>query len=278
MNLICVFVPTNRPGGLDVLEASIMRQTVKPTHLIIADELMDERRKEWLNINARLQEENVQVFVFKPEQTVRNAARNLVAAYNQSVEHCKDFGYTDDDLFISLQDYIWVPEGGIERFMMLNIMCPDALLTGITDISIDPFPTQIEDLNGLYTIFKEPYTDKPSRMLWYDPRPTSLYNTKKSKIVDVDPEHWEANWAAIPFKLFNLGARWSEIYDTGYAYENIDFALKCREEYGVQVLMDAANCVISLPHKEYWENEVEDLQKFNNRKLYESMWSASSAS
>jgi glycosyltransferase involved in cell wall biosynthesis len=270
--LICCFVPTNRPGGIDVLEASIMRQTLKPTDLIIADELAEVREKEWNNFGERLKEENISVIIFKPQQTIRNAARNLVAAYNEGVDICRGLGYKDDDLFISLQDYIYVPDEGIERFFWLHTIAPDALLTGVTDISIDPFPNQIKDINGHYTIFKEPYTDKPSRILWEDPRPRVLYNTKENKIISVDPEHWEANWAAIPFKLFNMGARWSEIYDTGYAYENMDFALKCSRELGAQVLMDAANCVISLPHKEYWPNEVEDLQKFNNRTLYEKLW------
>jgi len=273
MNLICAFVPTNRKGGVDILEASIMRQNFKPTHLIVADELAEERMYIWNSLKNRFIEQNIDLYVFKPEQTIRNAARNLVAAYNQGVDYCRSIGYGDDDLFISLQDYIWVPENGIERFAILNVAAPDALLTGVTDISLDPFITSIEDKEGLYTIFKEPYTDKPSRILWEDPRPRSIYNTKQNKIINIDPEHWEANWAAVPFKLFNLGARWTEIYDTGYAYENIDFALRCRHDFGAQILMDAENCVISLPHKEYWQNEVEDLQKFNNREMHERLWS-----
>lgn len=271
--MICCFVPTNRAGGLDVLEASIMRQTVKPTHVIVADDWEGKRTEQWTALNERFEEENISLRVFKSEQIVRNAARNLVAAYNQAVDIAKNEGYSDEDLFISLQDYIWIPEKGIERFLMLNIVAPDALLTGVTDISIDPFPTEIGDINGSYTIFKKPYMDKPTRILWKDPRPRVLYNTKKSSIVQIDPEHWEANWAAVPFKFFNLGARWSEIYDTGYAYENMDFAMKCSVDLGAQVLMDAENCSISLPHKEYWPQEVEDLQKFNNREMHEKLWS-----
>lgn len=270
--MICVFVPTNRYGSIDILEADIFRQTLKPTHLVIADELYHERLSEWIKLSEKLDEINVSLICFKPNQTIRNAARNLVAAYNEGVEICKNLGYEDDDLFISLQDYIWIPEDAIERFFWVHSLAPDSLLTGVTDISIDPFPTEIEDIKGLYTIFKEPYTSKPKRILWEDPRPRLIYNTKENKIINIDPEHWEANWAAIPFKIFNLGARWSEIYDTGYAYENMDFALKCRQEYGAQVLMDAANCVISLPHKEYWPEEVKDLLKYNNREMHERLW------
>ncbi len=271
--MIAVFVPTNRPGGIDVLEASILRQTLKPTHLIVADELMDDRREVWYAFGETMKKNNIELWVFTPKQTIRAAARNLVAAYNQGVDKLKGLGFEDDDLFISLQDYIYVPEEGIERFFWLHSMVPDALLTGVTDISLDPFPTRIDDINGPYTIFKEPYYDKPSRLLWKDPRPGELYNTRKDKIVQVDPAHWEANWAAIPFKLFNMGARWSEIYDTGYAYENIDFAMTASRELGVQVIMDAANEVISLPHKEYWPAEVADLAKFNNREMHERLWS-----
>lgn len=272
--MIAVFVPTNRAGGLDVLEASIMRQTLTPTHLIVADDWPGERTDYWNSLAQTLEEEtNTTLIVFKAEQTVRNAARNLVAAYNQGVNLAQDIGYDDGDLFISLQDYIYVPEEGIERLFWLNMVAPDSLLTGVTNISIDPFPNKIGDINGPYTIFKEPYYDQPTRLLWKDPRPTELYNTKKDKIVDIAPEHWEANWAAIPFKLFNMGARWSEIYDTGYAYENIDFALSVSKELDAQILMDSANEVISLPHREYWPQEAEDLKKYNNRELHERLWS-----
>lgn len=266
--MICVCVPTNRPGGLDILEASIARQTVKPTHILFADELYDTRQDVVSDMFSRLEIEGAH---FKPKQTIRNAARNLVAAYNQSIDIARDFGYGDEDLFVSLQDYIYLPEKAFERFMMLNIIAPDSLLTGVTNISIDPFPTKIMDINGSYTIFDEAYTEEPRRILWYDPRPKELYGSGPT-ITEIDPQHWEANWAAIPFKLFNLGARWSEIYDTGYAYENIDFALKCGQDLGAQVLMDKENVVISLPHREYFSGEAEDLIKHNNRELHERIW------
>ncbi len=250
-----------------------MRQNFKPTHLIVADELAVDRTEEWIDMAGRLYEEDITLFVFKPDQPIRKAARNLVAAYNQSIDHARDLGYTDGDLFISLQDYIWVPEDGIERFVILNLLAPDALLTGVTHISIDPFETQIGDIEGMYTIFKEPYTDKPRRIFWNDSRVVHIYKPNGGNLINIEPQHWEANWAAIPFKYFNLGMRWSEIYDTGYAYENMDFALKCREDLGAQVIMDAANVAISLPHRDYFQGEAEDLQKYNNRELYESMWS-----
>lgn len=269
--MICVVVPSNRSGGLDILEASIARQSVKPTHLLFADELFKERESVVSDMFNRLEIEGVH---FKPQQTIRNAARNLVAAYNHSIEIAGVIGYTDDDLFISLQDYIWLPENGIERFMMLNIVAPDSLITGVTDISLDPFATKIMDLNGSYTIFDEAYTEKPKRIFWKDPRPNEIYRTSENnKIIEIDPEHWEANWAAVPFKLFNMGARWSEIYDTGYAYENMDFAMNCQKEYNAQVLMDADNVAISLPHREYWPQEEYDLKKYNNRELHEKIWS-----
>lgn len=269
--MICVVVPSNRSGGLDILEASIARQTVKPTHLLFADELFKERQQVVSDMFERLEIEGVH---FKPHQPVRNAARNLVAAYNQSIDIARDLGYSDDDLFISLQDYIWLPENGIERFMMLNIVAPDSLITGVTHISLDPFSTKIMDINGSYTIFDEAYTEKPKRIFWKDPRPNELYKTSENnKIVEIAPEHWEANWAAIPFKVFNLGARWSEIYDTGYAYENMDFAMKCSNDHCAQILMDADNIAISLPHREYFSGEAEDLIKYNNKELHEKIWS-----
>lgn len=267
MTKIIVFTPTNRYGGLDVLEASIARQNVRGFTWVIVDELLKERLDVWKKVAKRL--DDVEVVLLEPKAEVRNSKRNLVAAYNQAAQYAQD---NEFDLFVSLQDYIWAPEDGLERFLFVNENKPDDLITGITHISLDPFSTQIIDPQGLYTIFGEPYFSKPKRIKWKDSRLVDIYvGLRRNAIASVDPKHWEANWAAVPVKFFNK-VKWTPIYDLGYAYENMDFSQQCAEQLNADTWMDTGNVAISLPHKKYFDGEEEDLLKYNNRQLYESMW------
>lgn len=262
-----VFSATYRPGGLDVLEASMARQTNRDFVWVICDELWNTRWRDWSNIEDRT---GVPMIFIHPTIKEGNK-RNLCSAYNEAAELAVENNF---DLFISLQDYIYVPEDGIQRFMDLLPDVPNDLYTGVTHISMDPFPTKILDLNGTYSIFKEPFYDKPKRILWEDVRVAEIYKGfTPGDILGVEVGHWEANWAAVPVNLLRQGARWDETYDRGIAYENMDFAKRCHRDFHSVVWLDTGNVAISLPHKTYWEGEEQEILDYSNRSFYEEKWS-----
>jgi hypothetical protein len=261
---IALFLPTYRPGGLDVFEASIQRQTIKPDVIFVADEL--HRTEGWLKVAESLKQK---IYIVDAPKKLGDK-RNLAAVYNEasrcSIDHkC--------DLFISLQDYIWIPENGIERFLNIYETEPNALITGVTHISEDPTREDIEDITASYTIFKKPFYEKPQKIAWYDVRQTELYSNSNYPVTPIYPEHWEANWAAIPTSMFERGMHWNKEYDRGIAYENADFAKQCEKETRCNILFNTKNEAISLPHKKYWPNEEKEIRKFSNRWLFESKWS-----
>lgn len=264
MSKIALFLPTCRPGGLDIFEANIKRQTVKPDQIFIADSL--ERFGAWERIAKNL---NQKLTMLHPRRNLGDI-RNLAKAYNEAANISVE---RDCDLLISLQDYIWIPDNGIERFLYVHEKEPTALITGLTHISNDPSPDEIYDIRADYTIFKEPFTDKPSDIGWIDVRSTDIYDFQNGDIFAVYPEHWESNWAAIPVSMFRKGIRWDTEFDRGIAYENQDFAKQCNFETGCSVLLDLRNEAISLPHKKYWPQEIIDIEKYSNRWLFESKWS-----
>lgn len=264
MSKIALFVPTYRPGGIDVFSASIQRQSVKPDIIMVADELIKERHMAWKDSI-----QDVELICFQPEPILPGNKRNLCANYNRAASRALD---RECDLFITLQDYIWIPEFGIERFLNVHQNKPDDLITGVTHISKDPLPKSIRDLNGLYTIFKTPFFDKPQSIDWRDVRQTELYPGEAAEIFPVYPDHWEANWAAVPVSVFGKGIWWNEDYDQGIAYENADFAQTVVQELGANVWFDKKNEAISLPHKDYFEGEREDIIKYTNRWRYEAAW------
>jgi hypothetical protein len=260
---IALFLPTCRFGGLDVFEASIKRQTVKPDVIFVADS--KERIDAWEQVALNIDQK---IHLLYPQKNLGDI-RNLAKAYNEAAFNSVK---SECDLFISLQDYIWIPEYGIERFSYLHQKDPNALLTGITHISKDPLPKKIDNINGDYTIFKKPFYGKPKEIDWFDVRSTDMYNLEDVEVYQVYPEHWEANWAAVPVDMFRRGIKWDTTFDKGIAYENQDFAKQCNKETGCAVLMDTKNVAISLPHKKYWISEEAEIRKYSNRWLFEDKW------
>lgn len=278
-----LFIPTYRLGGLDVLEASLARQTVLPDYVVIADELWDKRSHLWEEIMDSLDLDYWNVNAPMKE----GYKRNLAANYNLAAHCAIQYGA---DLFISLQDYIWIPHNGIERFIEVAEKCPSDLITGLTSISVDP---RVEDTqlvhwgdmnyvgwddrfkpeNFYYSIFHQPYVNKPKSIGWLDCRIDGIYEyTPDMEAMQILPEHWESNWAAVPVDYFRAGVFWDEEYDKGIAYENMDFAQRAIERSGRRVIMDTHNHAISLPHKKYFAGEEEVIINFSNKDKYEERW------
>jgi len=261
-----VFTPTYRPGGLDVLEASLMRQSFRNFVWVVCDERYHDRKKAWADILSRV--DFPIMFLNVPKK--KKNKRNLAAAYNEAVKFAVGDAF---DAFISLQDYIWAPEDGFQKFLWACQDNPNDLITGVTHISRDPFPNKIADLDGDYTIFKEEYYGKPKHLSWEDVRVSEIYRGfDPGAIIQVQEGHWEANWAAVPINLLERGARWDTAYDKGIAYENMDFARRCQKEFGSRTLLDTGNVAISLPHKDYFEGEREEIEEHSNRNFYEGKW------
>lgn len=261
---LLVFTPTYRPGGLDVLEASLMRQTYKDFHWVVSDQRFLNRYPIWGEIESR-----VDFPIYWVQRAVEPGnKRNLATMYNIAAEHVVEYQY---DLLVSLQDYIYLPEDGLQKFVSLYEKYPNDLLTGVTHISRDPYPNKVVDLEGDYTIFAEPYTDKPKRIAWEDVRVSEMY-TGTEDITSVESVHWEANWAAVPFNVLHQGIRWDTEYDKGIAYENMDFAKQAAFQLKTRVLMDKTNVAISLPHKYYFEGEREEIKEFSNRDYFNVKW------
>lgn len=110
---VAVFTPTYRPGGLDVLTSSLSRQTYRDFTWIVVDELYHSRAGLWDSISEGLSNDVVNITM--PPKTKH---RNLCEAYNAAAKLVLIDG--SFDLFISLQDYIYVPPGGIERFVNIH--------------------------------------------------------------------------------------------------------------------------------------------------------------
>lgn len=267
MAKISVFTPTQRTG-MDVTHHSLRRQT--GDHEIIwmmSDELYHQRWDVFRNAVAQDNFETIYFNIPKRDGYVRN----LVRSYNSAMERAREEGC---DLFVSLQDYIWIPDDGLDQFVQAaeNFEDQKCILSGITHISSEPDEDKVYDLNGLYTIFEEAYLKKPKLLNWKDAR-------FKPSDIDVlyrqtTPIEWETNWAAIPrAALYDERLQFDEDYDKAVAYENQDFAFQAAD-LGYSVVICPQNQAISLPHKKYFSQSwaFEQPLTETNRQLCEEKW------
>lgn len=252
--MTAVFIPSCRCGGIDVTEATLLRQTYRDFMLITCDQL--ERNMWWELVADR---NDVRIVNMKPPPIIssKGEIRNLARAYNMAMEYAVDFNC---ELLVSLQDYLWIDADGLFRFAKLYEANGDnKLFTGLTSITKDPTVDKVFDIEGHYTIFEEPYKDKPQEIDWHDVRGTQLYkdwfDQGKFILTTNDPNHFEANWAAVPTALFKRGLKWDEEYDKGVAFENAKLALDAITVYDCDLVLDGKNHALSLPHKKYFPQE-----------------------
>lgn len=261
MTQVLVAVPTIHYGGLDMLFSSLKRQTY-PHTLCMADELANQR------IHIYEEHEMLDNTIFVECEKQPGNVRALAQAYNNSADLAVTMGF---DLMISLQDFIWIPDNGIEMFVEDHLNYENCLITGLVSLSEAPTDDAIVNPYGLFSIFAEPLTERPSGISWDDVRNIDLYPGDE-EIISCAPEHWEANWAAIPVELLKQGARWDLNYDEGIAYENVDFAKTCEREFGASCILDKRNHAMGIPHREIWPEEKKQLERYTNRFVHEAKW------
>lgn len=261
---VAVFTPTHRYGGLDVNYNGLCRQVGgHDITWLIADELIAERLDIYEQINTSPFNE-IGIIAFKVPKT---GYRNLAASYNEALRIARKLGV---DLFVTQQDYTWIPDNGIDRYAKLCEHHPNAFYTGLCSHSADPPLDMVTDIKGLWTIFDQPFLYKPTTIGWADCRGEQVDDL--SGIYPCMPVAWEANWAALGKDvLYDEECYWDEAYDIGVAYENQDFAERA-SGCGHNILLDPSNHAIALPHRAYfpWQ-EAADIQH-SNQQLHEKKW------
>lgn len=266
-----VFIPT-RLKGFDVTYFSLVRQKCPGINLIActADEHVESRGA---MLADKFERAGINYVTFKMSHNP-GYERNLAASYKQAMQFAREIGV---DGFVSLQDYIWVPEDGIAKFVEVSDKIEDPhILTGICHITSDPDPSRVVDIEDDFTIFAEPYSQEPQEIAWYDVRKENAEARLEEgvHVTETFPVEWEANWAYIPKEaLYDEDLEYDEIFDKWVAYENQDYAFQAVNK-GYKVILDTENEVKSLPHKKYW-HELESYEApltLHNKEIIEERY------
>lgn len=236
---------TARKGGFDILSESIAHQTHDDIELIIVDEL------------RRFSPErmNTEGFLYiEPPPKKPDTHWNLSASLNAGVRAASG------ELIILLQDYIYVPPDGIEKYIRrFEQEGPRCLVTGISDQFASP---PADDPQGDWSIWSK-FPGPPSgELIFKDPR-----NRDRGGFFVTIPLEWEANWGMFPKQAWLDVGGFDERYDAGWGYDNCDFSDRCQHA-GYRIFLDCDNPVLCYSHINLFGEQKHRDSSPNNLELY----------
>lgn len=239
---------TARHGGLDILDRSVEDQTHTLHEVIVVDEL---RRKEV--VEHKLGFRYVEPPAKKPEMFW-----NLSASLNAA---CKA---ATGDLIVLLQDYIYVPPFGIERYVKRFEQEPKSIITGVGHQYA--LPGHIDDRLGGYSIWNWWPGVPRGQKTFIDPR------AEKNGFYLTIPVEWEANWGAFPRQAWLDVGGFDEGFDAGWGYDNVNFAERCQmADY--HIWLDTENEVLCYDHIRIFGEQKRRAEAPNNQRLWASRYS-----
>lgn len=200
ISVICV---TKRIGWSPIMRDDVFRQTFKNFDVIVADE------NYCINCDERNFYGPFDMFQPRPKRDID--VWNLNKAYNDCLDRARG------ELLVFLQDFIWIPDNGLQKFWEMYQKHPNALIAGVGH----------KAERGL-----EGISERDLRMDGSGER--------------VKYTEWELNWAACPKKIM---PRFNEEMDRWYGGEN-QYVAKKAMHLGAECLIDRTNVCIGYSQKE----------------------------
>lgn len=221
--LVSVVTITIREGWWNIMAQNLSNQTYKNFEWTIIDDHKTDRSKTAIKYAKKY---NLNIQYIRGDKVLGKYDRQygLVRANNMGWKAAKG------SLLVYLQDFILIPENGIERLVDVHIHNPNALIAPVDQYwhCKTPDRSNKEDWwNG--------DTDVISAFSWRNIR----VKFQGIKVTD-NPFDFEMNYGAIPkHVLDNLGGWW-EFFDDGLGFDNTEIALRAMK-LGYKVVIDDVN-------------------------------------
>lgn len=234
---VSIVTPTNRRGFWNIMADNIAKQTYKNVEWIIVDDYKDNREsiaKEY----AKKYKLDIKYYRGKPHKVKRNYA--LVNANNTGMQ------MSSGELMVILQDFVLMPETGIEELVIVYRNNPTALIAPV-DIyhapKIKPDTEKEDWFNGELDV-KGEFMRKNVRLL------------NKGVRESTHPFEFEQNYGAVPTEIVrNLGGWW-EFFDFGLGFDNTAMAYRALKA-GYKLIVDDTNIAVCIDHWNALEGTAE---------------------
>lgn len=222
--LVSVITNTIRTGFWNVMAHNIANQTYSNiAEWIILDDYKEDRSKLATKYSKKY---NLNIRYIRGDKVLGKYDRRygLVRANNKAWKESKG------ELLVFLQDFILIPENGIEMLVDVNRHHPNALIAPVDQywFAKEPNRDNKED-------WWDGSTDIIDKFSWRNVRLTF------EGIRETDnPFDFEMNYAAIPRKIINHLNGWYEYFDNGLGYDNTEFAIRALN-LGYKIVVDDRN-------------------------------------
>jgi len=230
---ISVLIPTNRPDSLALAQASLDRQSFKDFEILVGSP----------------QEPSFGRWV---KDDFEGGYWSLNRVYNRLISESRG------ELLVSLQDFIWVPPDGLQKFWNVYARTRGAT-TGIGDSYVTV---------GLEGEHGPPFWRDPRRILHRKPSIRDDETMRQVKWLSRAIHH-EWNYGSFPRQaILNVGGMDEELDFLGYGCDNLS-ANERMFEHGTPCFIDFGNEIVAQHHHKpaHWERLALAHGKYHSRKM-----------
>ncbi len=244
---VSIITPTIRKGFGNIMANNLSKQTYKNIEWVIVDDYVDDRSKHFSGLSAKYGLD-ISYIRGKPQ----NIKRKFALANANNTGYLKSKG----ELIVILQDFILIPDDGIEQLVNVHKKHPNALIAPI-------------DMQAYSKIKENPESED-----WYagevdvigEIHHTSIRNTYRGLRKSDNPFEFEQNYCAIPRRILDMLGGWYECMDEGLGYDNTEFAWRAIQA-GCSIYVDEFNVAVCLDHWEPLKDKPEQLGAGRERSL-----------
>lgn len=236
---LTVFTPTIRTGFWNVMADNLSKQSYKNFEWLIVDDYKEDR-KEIAEKYAKKYNLNIRYMRGKLNRSKYNYA--LIQADNTAIYNATG------DVIVWLQDFILMPENGLERIVNLHRRYPNALIAPVDEYRKMKKAPNREN--------KEDWFDGDTDVLGEFIRKNIRIKLEQIRFTR-NAYDFEMNYGAIPTKIARkLNGLW-EFLDDGLGFNNTDIAMRALRA-GCPLIIDERNKALCLDLWEYLTGDDEN--------------------
>jgi len=236
---LTVYTPTVRKGWWNVMAKNLSEQTYKNFEWVIIDDIGYDRTE---IAKKYATEYGLDIKIYPGKDRAKKRTYGLVNANNTVMEKA------EGEVIVFLQDFIVIPQDGLEQIAFLHRKDPSALIAPCDMYVAPKIKPDIESEDWFHG-----ETDVIGDFIRKNIRIKNIGLRYSDHAFD-----FEQNYGAIPTKIARELGGWYEFYDEGLGYDNTDIAYRALKK-GYKLLVDETNVAVCIDHWEALKSNRENV-------------------
>jgi len=221
---ISIVSPSIRPKGLEIVASAVSKQSFRGFEWLVGTPFV-----------PKLNTDNIPNFKWV-EDNFKDGVWSLNRIYNKMFKEAKG------EIIVSLQDWVWVPPDGLQKFVDAMESISEGIISGVGD--------QYEKMGDF----------KPEVKIWSDPRKTIEHGT----FYEINPSDIEFNWCAFTKDaILKVGGFCERLDFTGYGMDGYQVCERW-DALGYKFYIDQSNESFTIRHDRSSFGGEENWNKNNN--------------